>query len=69
MTRKVRRMTGWLVLLAMLMATSAWAGPCMICTGCGGGWVRSDGARRAATEPCAQVVICVPCRGEPHFIP
>ena len=69
MTRKMRRMTGWLVLLAMLMATGAWATPCTICTGCGGGWVRSDGAPPEAAVPCARVVICVPCRGEPHFIP
>jgi hypothetical protein len=69
MTRKMRPRKGWLVLLAMLMATSAWAGPCIICAGCGGGWVRSERSLPAAEEPCAQIVICVPCHGEPHFIP
>ena len=69
MTPKMRSRNGWLVLLAMLMATSAWAGPCIICAGNGGGWGPSDGAVPAAVEPSAQVVVCIPCRGEPYFIP
>ncbi len=69
MTRKMRRMTGWFVLLVMLMATSAWAGPCIICAGSGGGWVRGDRALPAVEEPYAQIVIRIPCCGEPYFIP
>lgn len=67
MTRTRRNMIRRLVAGAVLVAASAWAGPCIICAGCEGGFARSDGA--AATQPCVRVVICVPCRGEPYFIP
>ncbi len=69
MTRMTRRMTRWLVVLVMLVTAGAWAGPCIICAGNGGGWVLSDGAQPAAVEPSAQIVVCIPCRGEPYFIP
>jgi len=67
MARMTRSMIWWLVALVMLAAASAWAGPCIICAGCEGGFARSDGV--PAAEPCAQVVVCIPCRGEPYFIP
>ena len=67
MTRKNRRMTRWLVVLVMLVTASAWAGPCIICAGCEGGFARGDAAPTA--EPSAQIVICIPCCGEPYFIP
>ncbi len=69
MARNVRRLTRWLVVVLMLVTASAWAGPCIICAGCGGGWVRTNGARPVVDEPCAQVVIRIPCCGEPYFIP
>lgn len=67
MTRTQRSMIRWLVAFVMLGAGSAWAGPCIICAGCEGGFARSGGAPTA--EPCAQVVIRIPCCGEPYFIP
>ena len=69
MTRQTRGLTRWLVVLVMVVTASASAGPCIICAGCGGGWVRTGGAPPTAEAPCAQLVVRIPCCGEPHFTP
>jgi hypothetical protein len=57
------------VVLVMVVTASASAGPCIICAGCGGGWVRTGGAPPTAEAPCAQLVVRIPCCGEPYFTP
>lgn len=68
-TRKAQHPIWRLAALALLLAANAWAAPCTLCAGCEGGFARGDGVSLTVSEPCAPVVVCVPCRGEPYVIP